>query len=334
MNQFLPSEPAVLLFNLLVVTAVVATGYCLTTIRRQPVARALSWLTVAASVPSCHWICADEPAGYRMFVLIVTLLCGMKTVVAVESQGSGQDSPGVICWLIFCLGWLGMRIEVFRDLGRCCRCDWLDYVKKGCVRLFAGILFCCGAYFLSRLPADSIAPQPRKMLVTLMLFAGFSLVIHFGLINLAAGFWRRSGADCRSMFRAPLESYSLREFWGRRWNLGFSEMTSLGVYRPLRPHLGRQGATFVSFLFSGALHELAITVPVMACFGFPLCYFALHGGGMLVETQLERRGFRFEDHRVFARIWTGGWLILPLPVLFPEPFLREILWPMIEWYPA
>jgi len=334
MKQFLPSDPASLLFNVLVLTAVVVTGYCLTAVRSRPAARALSWLMAAVSVLSCHWICAGEPAGYRMFVLIVTLLCGMKAVVAVESHARGKDRPGVICWLSFCLGWLGMRIEVFRDLGRCCRCDWLDYVRKGSVRLITGILFCCGAYVLSRLPADVLPPVPQKILVSFILSAGFSLIIHFGLINLAAGFWRRTGADCRSLFRAPLESCSLREFWGRRWNLGFSEMTSLGVYRPLRSCLGSQGAMFVSFLFSGLLHELAISVPVMACFGLPLCYFALHGCGMLVETYLERRGFRFEDHRVFSRVWTAGWLILPLPVLFPEPFLREILWPLIEWYPA
>ena len=136
------------------------------------------------------------------------------------------------------------------------------------------------------------------------------------------------------MFRAPLASFSLREFWGRRWNIGFSEMTALGVYRPLRSRLGTSGATFVGFVFSGVLHELAITVPVMESFGLPLCYFALHGCAMQVESQLERRGFVFRDHVVAARVWTTAWLVLPLPILFPESFLRQVLWPMIEWYPV
>ena len=87
-------------------------------------------------------------------------------------------------------------------------------------------------------------------------------------------------------------------------------------------------------MFSGILHELAITVPVMQSFGLPLCYFALHGCAMQAETQLERRGVVFRDHPVLARIWTSGWMVLPLPLLFPVPFLREVLWPMIEWYPV
>src|SRR5262249_57909948 len=111
----------------------------------------------------------------------------------------------------------------------------------------------------------------------LLALPGVSLVLHFGIINVLAGLWRQAGVDCRPLFRAPLLATNLGEFWGRRWNLGFSEMTAVGVYRPLLGPLGKSGATVAAFLFSGLLHELAISLPVKAGFGLPLLYFAVHG---------------------------------------------------------
>src|SRR5205814_651706 len=122
---------------------------------------------------------------------------------------------------------------------------------------------------------------------TALLLPGTSLVLHFGIFNALAGAWRRAGVDCRPLFKAPLLAASLGEFWGRRWNLAFSEMTALGVYRPLSGLVGRKAATAAAFLCSGLLHELAISVPVLAGFGLPLAYFALHGLLVLLERRLE-----------------------------------------------
>ena len=58
------------------------------------------------------------------------------------------------------------------------------------------------------------------------------------------------------------------DFWSRRWNLAFSEMTALGVYRPLSGNIGRKAATVAAFLASGLLHELAISLPVLAGYLF------------------------------------------------------------------
>ena len=334
MTQFLPSDGVVLLNNVVLLAVVVSLGYWVTGLSRRRVARVLGWLVTMSAVAACHWVCVEEAAGFRMVFLILVLLCGMKIVVAVESRASKKTRLAFVPWLVYCLGWLGMRVEVFARLGRGRRDDWFGYIKKGSLRLVVGIGFLLLAFFVSRLAASSVSLSVKKVVITLLMFAGFSLVVHFGIINLMAGFWRRMGADCRSMFRAPLASFSLREFWGRRWNIGFSEMTALGVYRPLRPLLGIPAATFAGFVFSGLLHELAITVPVMQCLGLPLCYFALHGCAMQAEAFLERRGVVFRDHPVLARAWTTTLLVLPLPMLFPEPFLREVLWPMIEWYPV
>ena len=31
----------------------------------------------------------------------------------------------------------------------------------------------------------------------------------------------------------------------------------------------------------------------------------------------------------FGRVWTIGWLIAPLPILFPPPFLTGVVWSLI-----
>jgi len=83
-----------------------------------------------------------------------------------------------------------------------------------------------------------------------------------------------------------------------------------------------------AFLFSGILHELAISVPVGAGYGGPFAYFALHGALVLVERGLGRAGWPIERLPWLGSVWTLGWLALPLPILFHIPFLSGVVWPL------
>jgi hypothetical protein len=85
----------------------------------------------------------------------------------------------------------------------------------------------------------------------------------------------------------------------------------------------------MSFLFSGLLHELAISVPVEAGYGLPLLYFTLHGGLVLLERRLEGTAAALPRWGWLGRAWTCGWLVLPLPILFHRPFLAGVVWPLI-----
>jgi alginate O-acetyltransferase complex protein AlgI len=167
-------------------------------------------------------------------------------------------------------------------------------------------------------------------LATLALLPGLSLILHFGILGMLAGGWRALGADVGPLFRAPWRSRSLAEFWGRRWNLAFSEMTAIGVYRPVSAWAGRRLGLAVAFAASGVLHELAISLPVRAGFGLPLAYFALHGGLMIVERRLDALGRPISRVAWVGRLWTLFWLAAPLPVLFHQPFLRGVVWPLLE----
>ena len=129
-----------------------------------------------------------------------------------------------------------------------------------------------------------------RLLATILLLAGFSALVHFGLLNLLAAAWRSAGVPVDALFRTPWRSQSLAEFWARRWNLAFSEMTSIAVYRPLAACAGRGPALLAGFAMSGLLHEMALSVPVRAGLGRPLLYFLIQGGLVLAERALAARG--------------------------------------------
>jgi len=199
------------------------------------------------------------------------------------------------------------------------------------LRLMCGATLVGAAWFVThqRSSATTEMESWRLWLATALLLPGLSLVIHFGVFNMLTGFWRCFGVRCSLLFRAPLLSQSLAEFWGRRWNLAFSEMTALAVFRPLKQLPGPASrvtalATISGFLFSGLLHELAISVPVGAGFGLPMLYFAVHGIGMMLEKRLV-----FLRSPSARRVWTGAFVLLPLPILFHRPFLEGCVWPII-----
>jgi alginate O-acetyltransferase complex protein AlgI len=97
-------------------------------------------------------------------------------------------------------------------------------------------------------------------------------------------------------------------------------MIALVVHRPLRRRAGEHVALAGSFLASGLLHELAISVPVGAGFGLPTAYFLLHGALVAVERRMERPP---------GRLWTIFWLAAPMPLVFHPPFLRGVVWPLV-----
>jgi len=199
----------------------------------------------------------------------------------------------------------------------------------GCLLGCIGLVLAFLAWLVWHHGRPPLSDEAACVLATVLLLPGLSLMLHFGIFNVLAGLWRLAGVDARPLFRAPLAARSLENFWSRRWNLAFSEMTAIGIYRPLSGSLGRKAATGAAFLASGLLHELAISVPVLAGFGLPMLYFLLHGALVLAERGLERAGRAVTRWGWWAHVWVLGWLALPLPILFHRPFLRGVVWPLI-----
>ena len=124
--------------------------------------------------------------------------------------------------------------------------------------------------------------------------------------------------------RNPARSTSLGEFWGRRWNTAFHELANHYAFKALRPSVGMIGATLTTFLASGLVHELVITVPAGGGYGLPTGYFVVQGIGLASERSALGRSLGL------GRGWRG-WMFTavvaagPAFWLFPPPFMHNVV---------
>lgn len=258
----------------------------------------------------------------KMLAIIAITLNAMKTIVTSISYKSTTFKLSFLQWVAFSTGWVGMRPQAFESLfGKRMPGSW-PLIKNGLIRVSIGLLLLALAHFTVNLNED------RQFITSGLLLVGFSLILHFGLLSISGGVWRFFGADTYLLFRQPTRSNNLAEFWGRRWNLAFIEMLSIAVLRPLKHKIGNTLAVLLSFLLSGLLHELALTVPVNAGFGGPTLYFAIQGMAVIAEKKIEQREMGALKNRLIAKLWVMFWLILPIPLLFNQEFIKQIVWPL------
>ena len=261
-----------------------------------------------------------------MVALISFALLVMKTIVLLEEHARGLTPLTFARWLAFSVGWIGMQPRLFASPAAGPLTGAAALIRRGLLHTVSGAVACLVLARLAWTGLDS------RLLASLLLLPGLSLMLHFGVCNIVAGAWRLRGVPCEALFRAPLRSQNLGEFWAKRWNVAFSEMTAIAVYRPLAARLGRGPALLAGFALSGLLHELAISVPVGAGFGLPLLYFLVHGGLVLAERALSRAGHPLTGW--IGRLWVFFWVLAPLPILFHRPFLAGVIWPLIGMPPA
>jgi hypothetical protein len=137
--------------------------------------------------------------------------------------------------------------------------------------------------------------------------------------------WLIIGRCPRPLLYAPPLARSVGDFWGRRWNLWFSDWFRYTVFAPLRrrPVL----ALLLVFAISGVMHEAVINVPLFfvtgrVLFGSMMLYFMIQPMGVLIERH-------FFKANPAARV-ALAWLIVlgPVPLLLNEGMLRALhLWP-------
>jgi hypothetical protein len=324
MTAYIPHDPSLVLAVLGVGGGVFLLGWLLQRQEVQSLHVGLAWGMTMVVAFGVEWLIRREPPGVRMTAIILALLWSLKLVVLASFQLDGGPRLPPLRWFAFLFGWLGMQPAIFarpfHPNGNFAR----QFAARGLLRTILGIAFLVAARGMVRSPEDLPWKTMSATVATLLLLVGVSLVLHFGLVNLLAAGWQTVGINCQPLFRAPLASKSLSEFWSRRWNLAFSEMTAIAVYRPCRRRLGHSTALFTGFAFSGLIHESAISVPAWSGFGGPFSYFALHG----LLVLLERRYNLSRRCGASYRAWVVFSLAAPLPLLFPPTFLREIVWPL------
>ncbi len=157
---------------------------------------------------------------------------------------------------------------------------------------------------------------------------GLVMVLHFGAFHLLALTWRCLGRQVRPIMYQPLLATSVGDFWSHRWNLAFRDFAHLFVMRPLARRWNGTVAMWGCFMFSGLVHELAISVPAQAGFGWPLAYFLLQAVGVSFERSSVGRQFGIKNR------WTG-WVFACLVVgppalfLFHPPFVTTVILPLV-----
>ncbi len=252
MKAYWPLDATIFLVVLAILAASLGLGFAVTHVRPPRVARACAWLLVVSSTFGLERLTIAEGAGFRMLTISGALLFSMKAVVSVEHQAGGQRRLRAVAWFGFASLWPGMRPSVFDGVPGPSRKGASALIKKGAGRLIVGVLLVGCAVALARLPDRVCGEEGRRILATVFLLPGLSLTFHFGVFNLLAGLWRFAGAGTNSLFRAPLAAKTLGEFWGRRWNLAFSELTAIGVFRPLSRCVPTGLARVLAFAFSGS----------------------------------------------------------------------------------
>lgn len=155
--------------------------------------------------------------------------------------------------------------------------------------------------------------------------AALLLVLHFGSFDLLAWAWHRGGIPVTRIMQDPWAARSLDEFWGRRWNLAFSDVARTAFFRPVTRRWGAETGLLAAFLVSGLAHEWVISLPAGAGWGLPTGYFLIQGIGALWQRRIRWTGFS-------ARLLTVAFVILPLPLLFHGPFLERCLAPAVRWW--
>lgn len=158
---------------------------------------------------------------------------------------------------------------------------------------------------------------------------GMVLILHFGVFHLLSCAWRNAGIDARPLMNRPLASTSLSEFWGKRWNVAFRDITYRFLFRPLTARVGGRWAIALGFLVSGLIHDLVISVPAGGGYGLPTAYFLLQGVGVFVERS--RLGVRIGlSTRWRGRLFAGVVVIAPACMLFHPPFVERVILPFMR----
>ncbi|XP_052151592.1 probable long-chain-alcohol O-fatty-acyltransferase 5 [Oryza glaberrima] len=158
------------------------------------------------------------------------------------------------------------------------------------------------------------------MLYSLHVYLALELVLAFA----AAAVRAVMGMDLEPQFDRPYLSASLREFWGRRWNLSVPALLRQCVSRPVRARVGGGVAgvaagVLAAFLVSGIMHEAVIYYATLRPpTGEPTAFFALHGACAVAEGWFAaHKGWPRPPRAVATALTlafilaTGFWLIVP-----------------------
>ncbi len=254
-----------------------------------------------------------------MWALAVAIYAGCKWLTWHRTPKSGASLGKQFGYL---LAWPGMDAGAFLD-----PCPSPPPTRPSVHEwVFAGGNFAAGialAFGAARMVGD------RAYLVGWVGMTGIVMILHFGTFHLLSCAWRSAGVDAKPLMNWPMSSISVGEFWGRRWNTAFRDLTHRFLFRPLTARVGPHWALALGFVCSGLVHDLVISVPAGGGYGSPTMFFVIQAGALF----LERSAF---GGRIGLGRGLRGWLFTMLVLLTPAflllhpPFVEEVILPFLR----
>lgn len=159
---------------------------------------------------------------------------------------------------------------------------------------------------------------------------GIVFVLHFGLFHLLQLIWSTLGVDARPLMDWPILAASVSDFWGKRWNSAFRDLTHRFLFRPLTQQFGPKAALALGFLFSGIVHDLVISLPARGGYGGPTLFFLLQAAAIFVERSALGRRIGL-GRGVLGWAFTMLVLVGPVMLLFHPPFVNGVVVPFLDW---
>ena len=277
------------------------------------------WLPISV-LPVMAVACRNLlPPWVFMWVLSFTIFISLKWLTWWRARSRIAHSAGRSA--AYLLGWPGMDAEAFL------------YTTPGVpppappTWVWATLETILGATLLW-VVARSVPPG-EPLLRGWVGMLGLILLLHFGAFKIIALLWQSVGVDAKAIMSAPLRSTSLGEFWGKRWNLGFRQLSHELIFRPLHRRLGADAAGFLVFAVSGLIHDLVISLPARGGYGLPTLYFLLQGTGMTIEHS--RFGKRLGLGKgVVGWCFMMVFLAAPVFLLFHPWFVLGVILPFMR----
>jgi alginate O-acetyltransferase complex protein AlgI len=277
------------------------------------------WLDVmVATIPVAATLIFARPLpawGY-MWMLAWAVWMGCKWLTwRAETADIGGELPMSTMIGYFVL-WPGMDARPFVRRGISAFASRWQWTEAIGITLFGALLVWIGARIV--MPASELMAGWVGMV-------GSVLVLHFGLFRCLAYFWRAVGIMAEPLMNRPLHSESVADFWGR-WNRGFRDFAFRLIFKPTRRRIGLFAATLATFVFSGLVHDLIISVPARAGYFLPTVYFTIQGFAVLFEktAAMKRSPIWVKQGFTYAA------LVLPVPLLFHPPFVRVVYVPFLR----
>jgi hypothetical protein len=279
----------------------------------------IGWLPISV-LPLTAVGCRNlVPAWVLMWILSFAIYLSLKWLTWWRARS--RIAHSACRSAAYLLAWPGMDAETFLDASQ------RVPSPPSTTWLWASFETTLGSILLW-VVARSI-PQHEPLLRGWLGMLGLILLLHFGTFQIVALLWQSLGVKAEPIMSAPLRSTTLGEFWGKRWNLGFRQLSHELVFRPLHRTVGVQVAGFLVFAVSGLIHDLVISVPARAGYGLPTLYFLLQGTGMAIEHS--RFGKRLGLGQG-VRGWCFMMVFLAAPVcwLFHPWFVLRVILPFMQ----